>query len=899
MLTRFVFVLLLILIPLTLLAEEVPHQSLDVRYDPDERMIDGHLDITLPSPAETVYFFLLPNLAREPNPHLSQRVIDSTYPFGFDPSSLDIVSVNAIQSPSETPLSFRLLAMPPFLQTYSLEETILAVDVGDADVRPTIRIRFETMAPRNSFGDDGVTAETLTWRFGWYPLLLEGQAEIVEENGKIRHETDDGLPFVLPWTDLDAVVSAPGDLIFLSGADQASSTEPDEETDLRRHVAAFDSPTRSFGITLGANYELYVLEGPTPIEVAYFEGHEEEARLYATYARDILTDYEKRFGPYPRRRMTIVEGTNRGGTAFAADGILWLSSRYFTHRDIPLAGILNRFTEYVLAHEIAHQWFGLGSGVDLDTDAWLSEGLAQYVSIGYFETRHGAFEGNVFEIVAPGLLEDLIDRQFGFYNLREHQVELPYLFSLWSGFDEAIVKPTRDLEFANANVARLYDKGYVVARAIASTVGEETFDRALRTAFEITREGRFSAADLQRFLEEASDRPLDDVFAAWVYGDVAVDYAAEFTSERRTETGHETTVTVRREGGIPQPVDVEVTLTSGATLRETWDGAQAEGTIVFQTPSPVSRVTIDPEHRLPDGDRRNNNDPVKIVTAVNRAELPLDAYVLSPDASSGGFSFGWLDRFRVTVRGDSASMIVNEGRHHRYTGGVSIAENRLVGNLAYTYTTYHLPETGSPATYWEPDVALTAGVRRLVSGDEPLWVLSLSAFDLPSAGDSRVQAIALDIADEGSTRLSVSAFDEIRLLPQLYLQGVGTLGFSVGDLPPPLRFTFGELRTSALPPARNKLTGMIALDLATEEEPFNLVNLAVVERRRTRVFVAGGLGCASLGDCSKTTPSVEAGVEQIIEFSTLGGLLPIAVRLGIANPLVGPGAPVIYAEISL
>ena len=910
MLTRCVAVAVFLLLPLSVVLADVPEQRLDVVYDPVERTIRGRLDLALSPSAETVYFLLLPNLAREPNPHLSDRVLDASYPFGFDPAELAIESVTLVQSPSGSALEsgaapesgaalpYRLLALPPDLQTYALDESVLAVDVSGLGDRPTIRIEFTTHAPRTSSGDEGLTDGILTWRFGWYPLLLDDQDAIVEADGTIRYAGDDAFPLVFRPTEITATISAPADLAFVAGADRVESADIPEDG-LRQHLTTFDSSTRSLGFTLGAGYAIYVLDGPTPIEVAYRAGHEEEARLFATYARDILAHYEARFGAYPRARLTLVENPSPTGSAFAADGILWLSQLFFTHRDIPLAGIANRFTEFVLAHEIAHQWFGLGTGVDLDEDAWLSEGLAQYAAVSYFESRHGATDGNLFEITSDGLLEELVDRQFGFYNLREHQIELPYLFALWSGFDEALVKPTRDVKFANANAVRLYDKGYLVARAIAAGVGEETFDRALRTAFETTRGGRLTTRDLAALLEAESELSLDALFSAWLFGDTSVDYAVHIASERRTETGYETTVTVTRDGGTPQPVAVEATLTSGATDRQTWDGIETEGQLVFRTPSPVRRVTIDPEHRLPDRHRLNNHDPVRIVTAINRSALPLDAYILSPNPTSPGFTFGWLDRFRVTVGESSASMAITEGRHHQYEGSVSLEDGRMTGSLAYTYTTYHQPEIGSPATYWEQDVALTARVRHLVSGDDPIWAIGLSAVDLPSIGRSSASSVAVDVTAGGATRLALSAFDEIRVLPQLYLQGVGTWGASVGDVPNALRFSFGELRTDRLSPAPNKLTGAIALDFATESDPYNLANLAMVDRNRTRLFVAGGLGWTTLQDFGTTDPHVEAGVEQILGLSTLGGLLPFEVRIGIATPVIGAGLTVLYAEISL
>jgi len=898
--------LFLLLIPAIALAADAPIQRLDVRYDPEAKTIEGHLDITLAAPVDTAYFALLANLGREQNPHISPRTLDASYPFGFEPAALDIESVSLVRSESVESIPFRWLSMAPALQTFSLDETVLAVDLPAADLdvtdAPTLRIRFTTRAPRTTHGDDGLTSGILTWRFGWYPVLIEDGAEAFEEDDVLHIAEVGGFPLVFPWGEMEATFTLPPDAKLLTGADRAEieeSAEDASDDDWVRHHVFFDSPTRSLAISIGTDYETYQLDGPTPIEVAYLPGREEEARLLATYARDMLAHYEPRLGDYPRERLTIVQNPNRTGTSFAADGILWLSGLLFTHRDIPFGGFMNRFIEYILSHEIAHQWLGLGTGLDLDTDAWLSEGLAQYASISYFEDRHGPFEGNLFDVVAPGLMEEVVDRQLGFMNLREHQTELPYVLNVWSGFDEAVVKPGRDLEYGNANVSRIYHKGYLVARAIASIIGEEAFDRGLRASFEAARDGRLDASTFQGFLEAESGQSLGEAFDAWVYGDVTADYSVEILERSRTATGYETSIEVRRAGGIPQPVEIEATLSSDATLRRTWDGATSEEVMVLHTPSRVTRATIDPDHRIPDENRLNNNDPVKIVTAVNRAALPLDAYLITPSVDSTGFSFSWLNRFQIAVQGSAASMIVNEDRHRTYAGSASLEDGHLTGRLSYAYTIYDQPETGSPATFWLPTSRLATSVRRFIADDRGMWSVGLSAIDLPTFARSGTRALSLDVVENASLRLSVSVFDEVRLLPNFYLQGTGTAGFGVGDLPGPMLHEFDELHAVSIEDAPNKLAARLAVQLAGTDTPYNAANLAMLDGYRTSLFLAAGLGWTTPGQFGKTAPSVEAGLEQVLEFSTLGGLLPFAVRLGVATPVQGPGKAVFYVGVSL
>jgi len=376
-------VLTVFLLSLPLTAADPPVQRLDVTFDPEEQTLEGTLDIEYASPPATLYFLLLPNLGREENPYLSDRVIDQDYPFGFERAKIDIDSVSLVQSDGETPLDWRLLSLPPAFQTYSLADTVLAIDLPEGEGKD-IRIAFSTSAPRNSAGDEGITDGVLTWRFGWYPLLVGGEDRIVEKDGTIEYSNSDSFPLILPASRYEATLRAPGGYGLFTGADLV---DKEEDGDSALYRLSYEGVARTVGISFAQGYKAYALAGPTPIEVVHLPAHEEEARLIATYARDILAEYEARFGPYPRKRLTIVENPNDRGTSFAADGIVWLSRRFFAHRDVPLPGFLNRFLEFVLAHEIAHQWFGLGTEVDLNADSWLSEGFAQYAAISYFEGR--------------------------------------------------------------------------------------------------------------------------------------------------------------------------------------------------------------------------------------------------------------------------------------------------------------------------------------------------------------------------------------------------------------------------------------------------------------------------------------------------------------------------------
>ncbi|RLE36198.1 hypothetical protein DRJ12_04580, partial [Candidatus Acetothermia bacterium] len=114
--------------------------SFDVKLDPEAHTITGTEDITFTPTDPHLYFLLLANLDREPNPYLSPRVIDQSYPNGFDPSTTTIEKVEMVQSGGNTALPFRLISLPPEFQTYSLAETVLALDLPQTGAEVTLRL---------------------------------------------------------------------------------------------------------------------------------------------------------------------------------------------------------------------------------------------------------------------------------------------------------------------------------------------------------------------------------------------------------------------------------------------------------------------------------------------------------------------------------------------------------------------------------------------------------------------------------------------------------------------------------------------------------------------------------------------------------------------------------------
>ena len=148
----------------------------------------------------------------------------------------------------------------------------------------------------------------------------------------------------------------------------------------------------------------------------------------------------------------------------------------------------------VVAHELAHQWFG-----DLVTcrdwaNGWLNEGFATYFEELWGEHDLGSdwFKYSMLEVKKDYLQEDNNYRRPVVYHVyHDHGFEL---------FDR-----------------HLYNKGGWVLHMLRHQLGNTTFRRVIKAYLERYREKEVITADLERTVEEVSGRSMAQFFQQWIY----------------------------------------------------------------------------------------------------------------------------------------------------------------------------------------------------------------------------------------------------------------------------------------------------------------------------------------------------------------------------------------------
>lgn len=151
-----------------------------------------------------------------------------------------------------------------------------------------------------------------------------------------------------------------------------------------------------------------------------------------------------------------------------------------------------RSSQSLMAHELAHQWFGDLVTCKDWTHLWLNEGAATY----YAHLFDGQMNGR--DAMLYGLFEDA--RSF-----LEAQND---------------VRPIADRTFDDPMQQfgyHAYQKGSWVLHMLRSQLGEDLYRRCIQTYLERHRFGNVVTEDLNRVIEELSGKSWDQFFDQWVY----------------------------------------------------------------------------------------------------------------------------------------------------------------------------------------------------------------------------------------------------------------------------------------------------------------------------------------------------------------------------------------------
>lgn len=280
-------------------------------------------------------------------------------------------------------------------------------------------------------------------------------------------------------------------------------------------------------------------------------------------APPILRFFEENLGPYPYDKLANVQSTTRYGGMENASAIFYSEEAVADGED----------DTSLLAHEIAHQWYG-NTVTEADwPHLWLSEGFATYLTGLYLEHARGQ----------AALTTYMSGARTRVAKFHEANPDTPLVDTTFS--DPAELLTTNP-----------YQKGAWVLHMLRHEVGTDTFWEGLRAYYDRYRHQNARTRDFRAVMEDVSGRDLAAFFDQWTRR--AGHPVIEGQWRHDAEAG-ECVVTLRQTQEAPPfdvPVDVALQFQERQTTTLFMQDREVQERV--DCPQVPSSVSLDPYTRL-------------------------------------------------------------------------------------------------------------------------------------------------------------------------------------------------------------------------------------------------------------------------------------------------------------
>ena len=292
----------------------------------------------------------------------------------------------------------------------------------------------------------------------------------------------------------------------------------------------------------------------------YAQNREEGFHDFAQAVR-VVEFLANRIGPFPYDKLANVQSRTKYGGMENAGAIFYNEKRITGKRD----------NESLIAHEIAHQWFGDSVSEADWHHVWLSEGFATYFSWVFDEFTYGR----------QRLVEDLKrgrERVLKFYQLRP---ESPIVDSTITDLNDLL----------NANT---YPKGAWVLHMLRGVIGEDAFWQGIRKFYAKYRDKNALTKDFQQVMEEASSEDLTWFFQQWIHQPGQPKYKGHWHFDPATNE-LEIQINQVQEEFFTMPVQVGIYLNEAKPPQiETLKIVQKENRFTFKLKKAPADIVLDP-----------------------------------------------------------------------------------------------------------------------------------------------------------------------------------------------------------------------------------------------------------------------------------------------------------------
>lgn len=279
-------------------------------------------------------------------------------------------------------------------------------------------------------------------------------------------------------------VTAPNHYKVIANGAFISSSENDGKTVTFHYKSSKPIPTKVM-VTGIADFAVQNIESnasSVPVSSWVYPQQAEEGFRDFAVADSIVKFFEENIGPYPFDKLANVQSKTRYGGMENAGCIFYNENAITGRQDI----------EVLVAHEIAHQWFGNSVSEQDWPHIWLSEGFATYFANIYMEHKYGSEE------------------------LQKRVAEQREKIFKFNEIVPGTVIPRRIDNLNDILNTNSYEKGGWVLHMLRNKIGEENFWNGIRAFYKKYKYSNATTDAFKKVMEENSGQNLDAFFKQWL-----------------------------------------------------------------------------------------------------------------------------------------------------------------------------------------------------------------------------------------------------------------------------------------------------------------------------------------------------------------------------------------------
>lgn len=342
----------------------------------------------------------------------------------------------------------------------------------------------------------------------------------------------------------------------LAAVGEQKREETDEDAEIKTSQWVTAQPVRNYSFNIGKFTRMDITDPKLPAVSLYTSDNTTKA-MQEDVKIDITTSlafFQEVYGKLPINRFCAAPIPLAHGEAFP--GLINLSSSTFGSNN--QSGQHEAFR----AHEVAHQWWGIGVDFKTYHDQWLSEAFAEYSGLMYMQLIRK--DNKLFFKELEKWRDRIVDNRSTIFG------QGVQAGPIWLGYR------TRTSSTENDYNLIIYSKGAWVLHMLRNilldmrTMREDRFFAMMKEFYSTYQGKEATTDDFHGIVEKYVGMDMDWFFNQWVYTTAVPKYTYAYKTDKLPDGKYQVTMRVKQENvpeGFQMPVPLLVDLGDGNIVR--------------------------------------------------------------------------------------------------------------------------------------------------------------------------------------------------------------------------------------------------------------------------------------------------------------------------------------------